>query len=282
MKIHFFPYLYLIASAIMSISQISNMSYAYDLKEITKNVSPSVLMLEIMDYQGKITGFGTGFCISNEGWIVTNYHVVDDAISIKAVTKTKREIEIAGIIAVNKDRDLVILKAVQTNIPPLVLYKGRKIEPGERIIVLGGPRGLAGTLSEGIVSAIRYSDEIKGEKKRKTNFELLQITAPISPGSSGSPVMNQKGEVIGVVVSQYLFGQNLNFAIPITDVANLLDTIDDDMTLQPLDIEKNLSLYADIGITLGFILIMYLVYRWLIGEPIRIWLLIRTWWKKNC
>jgi len=140
MKIQFFRYL--IISAIMAIFQISNMSYAFDLKDITRNVSPSVLMLEIMDSQGKRIGSGTGFCISNEGWIVTNYHVIDDAISIKAVTKTKRKIEIAGKIAVNKDRDLAIIKAVQTNIPPLVLYKGRKIEPGERIIVVGGPLGL--------------------------------------------------------------------------------------------------------------------------------------------
>ncbi len=216
--------------------------FSYEIKDIARNVSPSVVLLQIMDMRGKTVSTGTGFFISKEGLIVTNYHVIEDAVTVNAITNSKIKIKIAGKLTVDKYRDLAIIKVKQQHLPlyfePLRLYKGQPIEPGERVIVVGGPLGLAGTLSEGIVSAIRNTSEIKSKKKRKDSFDILQITAPISPGSSGSPVMNQNGEVIGVVVSQFIVGQNLNFAIPVNEVHSLLDSADINKAVEPFSLKR--------------------------------------------
>lgn len=236
--------------------------YAYDLKEIARTVSPSVLLLEIFDKNGEKIKNGTGFCISNDGLIVTNHHVIDGAVKIVAVTKSKKRIQILGKIAENKERDLAIIKAAQTSIAPLVLYKDKTIEPGERVIVVGGPLGLAGTLSEGIVSAIRNTDEFRSKEKRKINFDLLQITAPTSPGSSGSPVMNHNGEVIGVVVSQFRFGQNLNFAIPVNEVSLLLTSVDINKVAEPF-VKKSMhkiELIFGLSILLLILIVSFVFY----------------------
>jgi tetratricopeptide (TPR) repeat protein len=103
-----------------------------------------------------------------------------------------------------------LLKVEGKGLPKVKLTSTNKSKQGESIVVIGSPNGLETTVSEGIISGIRKKDE-------------LQITAPISPGSSGSPVFNSKGEVIGVVTSSIDSGQNLNFAIPVSYVASPLN-----------------------------------------------------------
>lgn len=93
-------------------------------------------------------------------------------------------------------------------------------EPGEQIIVVGGPLGLANTLSDGIVSAVRTNSEIRGKGIEHPDLKFVQITAPISPGSSGSPVVSLKGQVIGNAVAGYIYGQNLNFQYPLSIYKN--------------------------------------------------------------
>lgn len=248
---------YYIISVVFVLLQIIPVSvFSYEIKDIARNVSSSVVLLEIMDMLGKTVGTGTGFFISEEGLIVTNYHVIDDAVTVNAVTNSKIRIKIAGKLTVDKYRDLAIIKVKQQQpIPlyfePLRLYKGQPVEPGERVIVVGGPLGLAGTLSEGIVSAIRNTSEIK--KKRKYNFDILQITAPISPGSSGSPVMNQNGEVIGVVVSQFRVGQNLNFAIPVNEVHSLLESADINKAVEPFSLKRKYIIITSVVSAIVFI-----------------------------
>jgi hypothetical protein len=116
--------------------------------------------------------------------------------------KTKFDIE--GITAIDTERDLVVLKISRAHAPTLSLGSSDDVQVGETVYAVGNPQGLEGTFSQGIVSSIR---EVGTDK-------LLQITAPISPGSSGGPVLNGKGEVIGVSVATFRGGQNLNFAIP--------------------------------------------------------------------
>lgn len=145
---------------------------------------------------------GSGFFI-DDSLIATNYHVVHGATQVKIKLKDIEEyFPIDGFVAVNKNVDLIIIKSERTG-KSIPICRTPLVE-GEKVFVIGSPQGLPATISEGIVSA----------KRSTIDNYFIQITAPISQGSSGGPVINQKGEVTGVSVAQSREGQNLNFAIP--------------------------------------------------------------------
>lgn len=148
--------------------------------------------------------FGTGF-FAGPNQVVTNFHVIDGAsfVTINALN-SGRVYEVTMVNGHSIENDLAILLIDGVEKPLSITEVLPKV--GDTVYVNGNPKGLIGTFSSGIVSAIR------GE----SDNTRIQITAPISPGSSGSPVMNAKGEVIGVASSGVLNGQNLNFAIPFT------------------------------------------------------------------
>ncbi len=202
-----------------------------NLPDLIKRIEPSIVV--IFTYSGKfdiylkekreedILRLGSGFFISQNGDIITNYHVLKGAESAEVKTSDGKTYTISDIVAVDEKNDIIRLSV---NIPskyvlPLSLSETTP-EIGERIIVYGSPLGLEKTLSDGIISAIR---EVPGYGK------LIQITAPISPGSSGSPVLNMKGEVVGVATFQIIEGQNLNFAIP-SDRITSLNLIEEEKT----------------------------------------------------
>lgn len=179
--------------------------------EIFTNVKQAIVLVLTFDEGGNPIGQGSGFFIE-KCKILTNRHVLRNAYSVK-VKSHEGEFQATEISADNKNYDLVILsipaEAEELNLPPLNYSLP---EVGEKVIVIGSPFGLETTVSDGIVSATR---EIKNRGK------IIQITSPISPGSSGSPVLNLQGEVIGVASFQIYEGQNLNFAIPISKVNEL-------------------------------------------------------------
>lgn len=190
-------------------------------KAIATKTLPSVVL--ILASNGISSNLGSGFFVSN-GIVVTNYHVVREmrrGLVRVAVGKQneKKNFRIARILDFDEAADLAILSvptAATASIPNLALSGNALPEVGEAIYALGNPEGLVGTISPGIVSAsVRLS-----EKKAR-----LQITAPISSGSSGGPVVNERAEVIGVVVSSLADGQNLNFAIPASLVKQLIARI---------------------------------------------------------
>jgi S1-C subfamily serine protease len=192
---------------------------AQDLRELSRTARESVMLLKIFNTGGQEVGAGTGFAVDG-GLVVTNLHVIERAARVEAVL-ADATFTVVGVIASDAENDLAILRLDQTSLPPLPLATGVTVEPGERVVVLGNPMGLSGTLSEGIVSAVRDRG-VDHQGRVGEGPPLLQITAAISPGSSGSPVMTLDGKVIGVAVSYYLGGQNLNFAVPIAAVADLL------------------------------------------------------------
>lgn len=198
------------------------------LKDLARDAKPSVVQLKRLDALGQEIGSGTGFFVTSDGWLVTNHHVIDGASSLEAQLDDLSVVRVEGILAQNPDNDLAVVQVDIKGASALPLAPASlNIEVGERVAVIGGPLGLANTLSEGIVSAIRLpGDPALKEIEDITPPSVLQITASVSPGSSGSPVIHPGGEVIGVVVSQYFIGQNLNFAIPVEAVHDLLASID--------------------------------------------------------
>jgi Tfp pilus assembly protein PilF len=193
-----------------------------NLPTIINRIKPSVVIIFTYDDKGEFLKLGSGFFISQNGDIITNYHVLKGANSAEIKASNGKTYPIGYIVADNEQSDIIRLSV---NIPsqyvsPLSLNKTIP-EVGERIIVYGSPLGLEKTVSDGIVSAIRDISDIG---------KVIQITAPISPGSSGSPVLNMKGEVVGIATFQFIEGQNLNFAIPSERIANL-NLIEEEKTI---------------------------------------------------
>ncbi len=184
-------------------------------EDIAEKALAATVYLEMKDNNGKTLGIGSGFFVK-PNLIATNYHVIEGAAkgTAKLVGKyTTYKIE--GVTATDKTNDLALLKVTSYGIKPLSLGNSDIVKIGATVYVAGNPKGLEGTFSDGIISS----------RRDKYTKERLQMTAPISPGSSGGPVLNKKGEVIGVSVAVHraLDAQNLNFAIPSKYLNKLLE-----------------------------------------------------------
>jgi hypothetical protein len=166
------------------------------------------------DDSGRPIAQGTGFLVSKDGLIVTNYHVIAEGSSGVAKLPEGAIYILEGVVASDKTRDVAIIKASGTNFRTLMLGNSDRIEVGQEVVAIGNPLSLESTVSNGIVSGMRTAEEVGGK--------FLQVTAPISPGSSGGPLFNMAGEVIGITTLYLKGGENLNFAIPINDAKRLL------------------------------------------------------------
>lgn len=183
-----------------------------DIPAIAKASSGAIVSIIIGNKEGPIAQ-GTGFFINKNGAILTNYHVIRNGDRAVAELQDGRTVTIDGVLAFNKTRDVAIVKAHGDNFRTLTLGNSDQLEVGDEVVAIGSPQGLESTVSNGIVSAIRT---VEGKGK------LLQISAPISHGSSGGPLFNMEGEVVGITSSGIEKGENLNFAIPINDAKKLL------------------------------------------------------------
>jgi len=186
------------------------------LVDLVKKVKPGVVLIETFDKDNKPLSQGSGFFVNNKGHIITNHHVIEGAYSATIKTSAGKEYLVQGIVAKDIEADIVklVVNIPDANITFLNLSVNEPSE-GEDIVVVGNPLGLESTVSTGIVSAVR---DIPAFGK------ILQITASISPGSSGSPVINSKGEVIGIATLIVTSGQNLNFAITSDKIIALKET----------------------------------------------------------
>ncbi|GEM_PF-3958883 len=182
---------------------------------------PAVMTIYVYNGQGKTVGQGSGFVISNDGICVTNFHVLKDAYSADAKLGDGRLFHVLAVHAYDADGDIAVFQLgrktsrgieIARNLPFLTLSSdGAQV--GERIATVSSPEGLSNSVADGLVSAIR---ENSGRR-------FLQISAPISPGSSGGPVFNLKGDVVAISTFQLVEGQNLNFAIPVDEVSKMKD-----------------------------------------------------------
>jgi S1-C subfamily serine protease len=209
---------------------VGRRGHALSLQEIVESTQPCVAHLGIVDHNGDELGHGSGFVVSSDGRIVTNFHVIDEATRMVAVFGGGKKVDVVGVWAADKAQDLAVLQLAAGSYPTVALSSAVP-KQGDPVTVIGSPLGLAGSVSTGIVSAIRSDGAVTvadhDEHPGARSWEL-QISAPVSPGSSGSPVLDNDGKVIGVAVGVYgsaLGGQALNFAVPVAKVRDLLASI---------------------------------------------------------
>ncbi len=196
--------LILFASAIVSAQDF--------LPELVRRIKPSAVAIETFDAKGATISRGSGFFIASDK-IITNRHVIEKSSRVEIHLIDGKKFQAKGVLAIDGEGDLALLQVdvPQNSAVALPLVQTAPQE-GESIVVVGNPFGLEGSVSNGIVSAVR---EIPGYGK------IIQITAPISPGSSGSPVVNMRGQVIGVATLQAAEGQSINFAVPSARISGL-------------------------------------------------------------
>ena len=179
--------------------------------EIARRAFPSVVLLSMQDARGQPISLGSGFFVDNNV-VATNFHVIDQAAGgFAKVIGQSTKLNINGIVGLDALHDLALLQLDSSSTTPLPVAPKLSANIGDAVYAIGNPRGFEGTFSQGIVSSVRTFGSDR----------TLQLTAPISPGSSGGPVLDQTGTVVGVSFASIENGQNLNFAIPSDDLAAL-------------------------------------------------------------
>ena len=172
-------------------------------KQMVEKSKPAIVRIEIRS-NGETAGLGTGFGVG-AGRIATNYHVILPAEEAVVVLADGARYPVQRVIAVDEARDLAIISIDHPQMPSLPLGDSDRVSAGDPVYAIGNPLGADYTISDGLISAVRMLD---------AQLKILQITAPISQGSSGGPLLNPYGEVIGVATMFLAEGQNLNFGMP--------------------------------------------------------------------
>jgi hypothetical protein len=192
----------------------TNKSPDLDIPAIAREANGSVVSIVMSDKDGHPLAQGSGFVISKDGRIVTNYHVIKSGSSAVVKLPDGAFFAVDGVLASDKTRDVAIIKAHGNNFRSLTLGDSGRLQVGQQVIAIGSPLSLESTVSNGIISGIRTVEKEGGK--------FVQITVPISPGSSGGPLFNMAGKVVGITTSHLVGGENLNFAIPINAVKPML------------------------------------------------------------
>jgi len=210
-----------------------------NLPDLIERVEKGVVRVFVSgrDFEGQ----GSGVLLNDQGHIATNFHVVEGATKVEIAFHDGTKLPLLGCLRLSKSKDIAILRVdperIDTSSLPLRESVPRK---GERVVALGAPRHLAYSASEGTVSAVRTGRELAdidgGYKKFDADAHWVQTTAPISPGNSGGPLLDMRGQIVGLNTFTNLTGQNLNFAISSIDVLDEVKRIDNHyLPLPPVD-----------------------------------------------
>ncbi len=187
--------------------------------EIFAKASPAVVKVVMQDAEERQISQASAFLVDERGLFATNYHAIKRGSQAYIVFANGARSQVLGVAAMNEKADLAIIKVIgQVEEKPLELATDDLPAVGAKVFAIGNPLGLTHTFSDGIVSARREPGEVAGEQR----VTMIQITAPISPGSSGGPLLDSEGRVIGVTTATKRNGQNLNLAVPSLYVDRLL------------------------------------------------------------
>lgn len=183
---------------------------ALDIKSLFREASPSVVAIISLDAEGKSIGYGTGFYVADGKTVVTCLHVVRKAHRIVVAFSKEEYFLVDALHGIDREMDVAVLPAREFRSPLQLATMGSEV--GEEVVAIGNPKGLDRTVSPGIISGIR---NLRGGRH-------YQITAPISPGSSGGPVLTEWGLVAGMSTFVMEGGQNLNFAVPAETISSAI------------------------------------------------------------
>jgi serine protease Do len=175
-----------------------------ELPTLIKKIQPAVVTIIGYNAADKVIRLGSGFFVSESGQLITSRHVLQGVARAEVKLPRGERYPLTTVLAEDQKADLLKLSVHIPGGTPFLKVADLRPQVGEHVLVVGSPLGLEQSVSEGLVSAIRTI---------KDRGEFLQISAPISPGSSGGPVVNRQGQVIGVAAFQ-VRGQNINFAVP--------------------------------------------------------------------
>ena len=214
--------------------------YRYLITSRTLNydeLSKSVVKIVCYDINGEEYASGSGSLVLYDNVIVTNYHVIaDEAYSFEVITDNGKSIGVDSVIAYDEIRDVAILLLKEPlDVYPLEIGDSEKLKRGDKIITIGSPEGYLNTVSEGIVSGFIEEDNIK----------YIQITAPISHGSSGGALLNSKGELVGITTLSHINAQNINFALPSYEINMAWESGKVDMDLDSFyNLREHYNIYS--------------------------------------
>jgi S1-C subfamily serine protease len=210
-------------------------SQPFNSAEITKKVAPSVVLIKGTTDTGE--ALGTGFVISSDGKIATNLHVVENLRHGGVELSSGEKFDSFSVIAFDARKDIAIIKIPGFDLPTVALANSNEVQVGEPVLVVGSPLGLQGSVTTGVISAIR-DDPLGG------GLKVLQTDAASNPGNSGGPLVNRQSQVIGIITFKIRGGENINFAVPINYLRGLMDSPASTLTLE--DLRSKLSSTADV------------------------------------
>src|SRR5579872_7242621 len=168
-------------------------------------------------------GQGSGFIIDKDGHVLTNYHVIADARQVEVTLHNRKKYR-ATIVGVDRSHDLAVVQIKAPDLTPMVLGDSGNLQVGQKVYAIGNPFGLSGTLTRGIVSSIRQVQEPDGMKIE----DAIQTDASINPGNSGGPLLNMRGDVIGIntmIASNVGQSAGIGFAIPINTAKAVINDL---------------------------------------------------------
>lgn len=217
--------------------------------EIVRENINAVVLVDCLDKENNWLGSGSGFFISSDGKLVTNYHVIEGCDQIQVKLYNGGFSPVKEILGADKYRDVAVLKINGRDLPYVKLGDSDEIEIGEKVIAIGSALGVfENTVTEGIISATERILEVSPGIEQ----EFIQITTPISSGNSGGALLNSGGKTIGIPslsfsgeISEGAFGENLNFAVPINDVKDFLF---DELAYEVRSFTENAEYYYLAGI----------------------------------
>lgn len=191
------------------------------LADVIEQAEKSVVRIEVHGVEGD--SLGSGFVIDDDGTIITNCHVLAGARKATAFFNDGRSAEITGTLLIERTRDIIVAKIARTDAPALPVSNSLP-RKGERVIALGAPKGLEFTATQGIVSAIRSAEAMESDVGRTEMLgSWIQVDTAISPGSSGGPLINSRGEVVAMsTLASQGSAQSLNFGISAIDISNAI------------------------------------------------------------